>query len=244
MQNDQQDVLHNITIKNCLIAGNVGGGIVVSYSGLTSQTPLPLNITFTGCHLPGDAGGAAFRMYWSAHGNATSGHPLGSVTFENGFILNSVDAAIRIYGQASAAFKLADTLIANPGRSAGYIAERLAPVLVTVACTNPCCGGEAPCGQGEITIRNVTIFDTHSRPFFTASNTSCGIGATFQVHNPNGCQQQLGSKAAQRHVKASFNCTAGRAVLAAAAKTDDNETDTSHIQIMPEMYGQLPCSTY
>ena len=92
--NHPSDSLHNITVRNSLIAGNVGGGIVVSISALTSRTPLPVMITFSNCQLPGDAGGAAFRMYWSNETGADP--PTGRVLFQGGAIRNAVDAAVNI----------------------------------------------------------------------------------------------------------------------------------------------------
>ena len=63
--------------------------------------------------------------------------------------------------------------------------------------------------EPDVSIRNVSIFDSHPRPFFAAGNLSCAISAGFRVHNPHGCQVQLGEEPEQRHVDVAYECLSG-----------------------------------
>ena len=102
-------------------------------------------------------------------------------------------------------FTLEDTVITNPARSAARVARGYAPVQSVVTC--PQC--REPRSENVTTIRNVTIFDAHPRPFFAAGNLSCAISASFRAHNPHGCQVRLGEEPEQRHVDAAYECLSG-----------------------------------
>ena len=212
--NNHDDVLHNITLRNCLIAGNVGGGVSVGYSALTSLTPMPIDITFSGTSMPGDAGGAAIRIRWQPEGGSQP--PQGHISFIGGHIANAVDAVFHFYGDVAADLVVADVTVVNPSRSASYIAEGLAPLLDQIACVPAKTPGNSGFAEdspqsyhskrhsGQTTFTNVTVYDTHLRPFLQASNTTCRLSVSgMTVHNPYGCKAELGAEAAKRHVTCS-----------------------------------------
>ena len=103
-------------------------------------------------------------------------------------------------------FTLDDTVITNPARFAARVARGYAPVQSVVTC--PQC--REPRSENLTTIRNVSIFDSHPRPFFAAGNLSCAISASFRVHNPHGCQVQLGEEPKQRLPEPSSARSPGR----------------------------------
>jgi hypothetical protein len=205
--NHPRDVLHNITFNNCQVWGNVGGGVVISLHGLNSDTPQPVGIAFINCQLRGDKGGAALRMYWKRRFPDWS-PPAGSVTFSAGSIRNAVDAALNLYGEAALNFALVDTVITNSARSAAKIAEEYEPLQVIAACGNDT---DVASRYSSVTIQNVSVVDSHPRPFFLVGNQSCNIAASFDlVRNPNGCSVELGTIAKARNVSAHFTCLTPR----------------------------------
>jgi hypothetical protein len=210
--NHPRDVLHNISFNNCAVWGNVGGGVVLSLHGLNSETPLPVGIIFTNCQLLGDAGGAAFRMYWEPPTPGSS-PPAGFVTFAQGSIRNAVDAAVNIYGQAALNFTMTDTIITNSARSAAKITEGYEP-LQTVAV----CGDDS---RSSVTMHNISVLDSQPRPFFLVGNQSCSVAATFNVHNPTGCRAELGTSAMARDVSVDVSCNTKTQNI----KTDDTASN-------------------
>jgi hypothetical protein len=185
--NKAREKLVNCTVRNCVIRGNSGAGVLIYLKNLTRDSE-PVSIRVEDCHIRGnhDAGIALGR--WKDDG------PEGNIAFQNCIIEDSGKAGAYIYDKAAdqGGLFFINCHWKNAWAEAkpGHKGPR-SPVLL-----NQTGGGYAET-QGGIQFQQCHVYDTEKRPVLIAEHQKGSVpvkdlAGTIFVHNLHGAELDTG----------------------------------------------------
>lgn len=188
--NAPRERLVNCVVRNCIMEGNAGAGVLVYLRPLTRESQ-PVSILVENCHIrSGDDCGVAV-------GAIGDNGPKGSVTFRNCTIENTKKSGAYVYDKSvdSALVRFENCRWRNAWRE-GTSYEKSSHVPILLHVRRP----EITERFGGIEFVDSHVFDDKERPavLLDENNRERGLsevsGALF-VHNPHGARADFGANA-------------------------------------------------